>query len=130
MPRQLFKISKQTESFIEYILLHMLFPLITIFVADFMFVNHFTALSLKSLTIATAMYLAKIFSASKYKIIKVFCFFGSVIFVFAYGFSFADSKITGDITWVKSFSVATIIVIFIMHFIEKYNRHISLKEEF
>lgn len=129
MAKQILVIEESWSRLIEYILWQMLFPLITIFIIDYMIVNHFRDISLKPLTLATAMYLARISSGTKNPITKILCMIGSITSASAYGFSYASPEITGDINWLKTFSIGTILMIFLFHTIEMYNRFVVLKEQ-
>jgi hypothetical protein len=129
MARQIFIIDKHWATLLEYVLWQMLFPLITIFIIDFMIVNHFKDITLRPLTLATAMYLARISSGTRNNITRILCIIGSITSASAYGFSYASVEVTGDISWIKAFSIGTIIIIFLFHGIERYNRHVAQKEE-
>lgn len=128
MAKQILVLDKYWHIYIDYILWQMLFPLITIFIIDFMFVNHFKDISLKPLALATSMYTARISSGTRNNITKTFCIIGSITSAAAYGFSYASKDITGDTNWIKTLSLGTIALIFLFHAIERYNRHIALKE--
>ena len=123
-------IDKTWEQFLICVIAHMMFPFLPL-LFELWKTN---TIGPSSLTIATAMYAMSIGLSSKISLITLTCGFVSLVFSFAYGDSIATQRVLGaaatSLTGVENFAVASILLIFISHLIERYVRHIVNEEDF
>ena len=111
------------ENFLLSVLLHMLFPLLPL-LFELWLGGEITD---KSLNLMAAVYAISIGVSSRSKLLFGICIAISFIFSFAFGISSSeldDLKMSG---FLSSISIG---IIFIIHIIERYNRHVEERDNF
>jgi hypothetical protein len=116
----MFKLGKW-ENFISSVLIHQILPLAPL-LFEFGYTNF---ISQKSLMISVAMYAFSIAFSSKYRLVFSVCLFIGIITSGMYG----TVKIEEHAT-LYSISCFVLVGVFIIHFVERYQRHIGEDEEF
>jgi len=111
------------ENFLLSILLHMLFPLLPL-LFEFWLGGELTP---KSLNLMASVYAISIGVSSRSKLLFGLCIAVSFIFSFAFGISSSELD---DLKMSKLFSSISIVIIFCIHVIERYNRHIQERDNF
>jgi hypothetical protein len=109
------------ENFISSVLIHQMLPL-----APLLFehgYNHYV--SQKSLMISVAMYAFSIAFSSKYRLVFSACLVTGIIASGMYGAVKSNEQAT-----FMSISCFTLVGVFLIHFVERYKRHIGENEEF
>lgn len=114
------KLSKW-ENLISSVLIHQILPL-----APLLFEYGYTKyVSQKSLMISVAMYAFSIAFSSKYRLVFSACLFTGIIASGMYGTVKTEEHAT-----LPSISCFVLVGVFLIHFVERYQRHIGEDEEF
>jgi len=117
MHKQIRLISAETTEFVTCIILHMLVPLLPLFLETWKMKGAPTE---ATLSITAAMYSISIGLSSRNKGVFSICIFVGFLFSMAFGLIIGDS---GSLPSLKFAAVITIIAIFIIHACERYNIH-------
>lgn len=126
--KKIFDLDKYWQDYILCILIHMIFPLSSILIE--WFINDFGKISLQSLTLATSMYAIAIGFSSTNKVTLGLGILISFAFSIIYGITYANMVVLKDNQAIYIFAIISISIMFIVHGIERYNRHIALKKSF
>lgn len=118
-PKAIKGISKEMTEFLTCIILHMLIPLLPIFLETWKTQGDPTE---GTLVITASMYSISMGISSRNKAIFAFCFFISFLFSMAFGFILSNT--VDSLALVKIASIATIVFIFVLHACERYNKHV------
>ncbi|PST96841.1 hypothetical protein, partial [Photobacterium iliopiscarium] len=114
-------LSEETTEFITCLILHMLVPLLPLFIE---------ALKMKgwpteaTLAITASMYSMAIGLSSRNKAIFSLCLFVGILFAMAFGLSIGSVTASDSDSLVRIGSAVTILFVFGIHSCERYNRHV------
>ncbi len=156
-PKMLFAIPMEWQNYLSSLFLIIVFPLAPIFIVDYMIINEFQDISAQSLTITAAIYFITIGFSSNNKLTLLFGILGCFAFAVIYGRIEPENlKIKHTVETItelekvelqqilleeiqsknddnrstKLAGILCILFISIVHGIERYNRHVLLKEPF
>ena len=111
------------ENFLLSVLLHMLFPLLPLLFELWLG----GSITDKSLNLMAAVYAISIGVSSRSKLLFGICIAISFIFSFAFGISSSELDNLKMSGFLSSISIG---LIFIIHIIERYNRHVEERDNF
>lgn len=120
-------ISHEKCEFLTCIILHMLAPLLPLILEAWFTRGNVTE---NTLAITASMYAVSIGLSSRNKAIFSFCFFASILFSMAFGIltngSANSNQQSAGITlpWVPVMAYGAIVFVFLIHVIERYNKHV------
>ena len=123
MAKKISGINEHWSAFILCILVHMLLPLLPLFIEWLLIDN----ISNTSYTITIAIYAMTIGASSTNSIIAILCIFIGIIFSVLYGATVSNPKLVFNI---QLWSILGLAIIFVPHAVERYNRHVYEKQEF
>ncbi|CAI3111564.1 hypothetical protein KTH76_02220 [Acinetobacter baumannii] len=123
MAKKISGIDEHWTAFIICILVHMLLPLLPLFI-EWLLIDK---ISNSSYTITIAIYAMTIGASSTNSIIAILCIFIGIIFSVLYGATVSNPKLVFDI---QLWSIMALITIFVPHALERYNRHVYEKQAF
>jgi hypothetical protein len=121
-PTRIPGLSNSWQNWLLSVLFHMLLPLLPILL-ELIFTN---AISEQSITLAASMYTIEIGVSSRNRAIFGITIILSIIYAAIFGF--VAGAHTVEIS--KSFSFIGILSVFVMHLLERINRHVIEKEPF
>ena len=152
----LFEVSPHIQNYISSLFLIIIFPLAPILIVDYMIIHEMSDIDIKSLTITASIYFATIGFSSKSKITLILGILGCFSFAVIYGRIEPAPKVyeeqeilqmdkealqqlileellpdkehgNGGLKWA---GIVCILIISLVHAVERYNRHVILKEQF
>ncbi|MEC6822642.1 hypothetical protein VXS02_04250 [Photobacterium piscicola] len=112
-------ISEETTEFVTCVILHMLVPLLPLILEAWKTKGEPTEVTL---AITASMYAISIGLSSRNKATFSLCIFISILFSMAFGFIISSPQET--LPLVKIGSLITILLVFVIHACERYNKHI------
>lgn len=118
MPNPIKGISDEMSEFFTCLIMHMLVPLLPLILETW--ITKGTP-SDSTLAITASMYSVSIGLSSRNKASFSLCFFISILFSMAFGFIINS---TGTLPLVKFCSIITILLVFVIHSCERYNKHV------
>lgn len=153
----LFTVSPHWQNYLSSIFLIIVFPLAPVFIVDYLIINNMTDINVQSLSITASIYFITIGFSSNNKLTLILGILGCFTFAVIYGrveteipkTNYTIEKIEGEKIdgkpmanipedmskpienkQLKLIGVLCIIFISLVHGIERYNRHVVLKEPF
>ncbi|EOV9228656.1 hypothetical protein ACN5ZZ_004757 [Vibrio parahaemolyticus] len=120
-PRAIKGVSEETTEFFTCVILHMLVPLLPLFIETWKTQGSPTE---ATLAITASMYSIAIGLSSRNKAIFSLCLFAGILFSMAFGFAIGNDTTNDSLPLVKLGAIMTITLVFGIHACERYNKHV------